>query len=379
MKVIKNAKVYTMTGDAKVYESLAWEGNKITAISSNKLHAEHELVGENVVITPGFINPISNVGLKEQFVDKLPGDDTEDKSYPINPHFDTISGINHSDKGFEKLREMGFLINGIGPGDMNLLGGNIVLVKNRPGFVEDNIINGNIGIKSVLGSRTKGVSENPAFPKTRTRAVAALRQILYTTKDYISDKNSFSLMFEALVPIVKKHRPLFIHANRADDVFTALRIKEEFNINIVIVGGAEAHKAALKLKSSNTPVLLTLNSMLTNDIEVKEMRLDNLSTLAKLGVLTGITSDYQLPASAIYDLLLKLVDNGFEVADLLQFLTLNNAKILGIDNSYGSLEEGKNATFNIFRTDELSHENILWSVIDGEVFAKKGERNYVAD
>jgi len=159
---------------------------------------------------------------------------------------------------------------------------------------------------------------------------------------------------EVLARVLKRELPLRAHAHRADDIMTALRIAKEFNLNISIEHCTEGHKIVKELKEAG--VWAIVGPTLTNrsKVELKELSWNTLRTLWEAGIPVAITMDHPvipvgyLPTAAAY-----AVKAGLPYEEALKAITINPAKILGIDDRYGSIEVGKMADLVLWNGDPL--------------------------
>jgi len=378
MKFIKNASIFT--GEEMLTKaSIVWGKNKITYIGSNKekLTGTEIKLGKDLIITPALINPYAKAGLKEFYLDRVSGDDNLDITKPMIPHYNVIPGINYSDEIFQKLFEQGFLTLAISPGDKNVISGNLAIINSSGETIEEMIIKDDIGLKATLGARLKGI-ENASYPKTRVAVVALLRQAFYNALEYYKNKYEkmenvpIDLFNESLLNLLKRNKKVFIHANRADDIATAIRLKKEFNLDMVIVGCSEAYKIVEKLKEENISCIVTLNSKYIDDREVMDMSHNSLRILIDEGLCVSMSSDYTLSDTSLLDSINLIIKNGFSEAEVVKLLTINASRILGIDSFSGSLKAGKNANFLVFR-NKIFNNRADYIVKEGHAFDSEGD------
>ncbi|HQO06029.1 MAG TPA: amidohydrolase family protein, partial [Fervidobacterium sp.] len=140
-------------------------------------------------------------------------------------------------------------------------------------------------------------------------------------------------------------------AHRAQDIVTAIRVAKEFNFKLVIEHGTEAYKVVDYLVENNVPVVVGPFGFRTK-IELKDQTYDNIRILNEKGVLTAIMVDHPVNPLEYANMQAAIaMKYGAKKEDLLKMLTINPAKILGIDNMVGSIEVGKDADIAIWDND----------------------------
>lgn len=382
MKLIKNAYIYSTSKEGFEKSSISWDRDKIKSIGVDENKGEYDQVfeDENIFIIPAFINPYTKVGLDELYLDKIAGDDSNELSNPITPHYNTLDGVNFRDESFKVLLKNGFATVGISPGDKALFSGNILVANTYGETIDEMIIQNNVGLKGTFGGRLKH-GENPMFPKTRVSTIALFRRMVYETIDYMELKDRaegdvpINLLCESIIPILKREKKIFIHANRSDDIASAIRMKKEFNLKLVIIGAAEAYTLVDKIKENDIECIVTLDSKYLNEREVKNVSQESLNQLLLKNICVSIASDYQLSFMSLIDSLESMLLNRFSQSVVIKLLTINAAKILDISNLYGSLEVNKIANFIVYE-ERVSKKNIKFIVVDGKIYNKKGEPHY---
>jgi imidazolonepropionase-like amidohydrolase len=174
---------------------------------------------------------------------------------------------------------------------------------------------------------------------------------------------------EALVPVLKGEIPLLVTANRLDDILTALRIADEFGLQVVLSGGADAYRVRDKLAAKKIPVLLKpgeTSARLT--VETQKAVPDNAALLFQAGVKiafeTGSVKDF---GGLIHQARIAFA-NGLPREEALRALTLSPAEIFGVAGELGTLEKGKAANLTIFEGDPLlSQAKVKAVIIRGEI------------
>ena len=159
---------------------------------------------------------------------------------------------NPLEDGFREAREAGITTVMSAPGSANILGGSTAVLKTGGGLLHQRVIKENAGMKAALGENPKRVySGQKRIPSTRMGSAALLREALVNAQNYMhkikragEDPEKMpprDLKNEALIPVLKKEVPLRMHAHRADDIATAIRIAREFDIDMTLEHASEAH------------------------------------------------------------------------------------------------------------------------------------------
>ncbi|MFO7736336.1 MAG: amidohydrolase family protein, partial [bacterium] len=213
------------------------------------------------------------------------------------------------------------------------------------------------------------------MPSTRMGTAALMREYFVKTLNYIEKKKkraeSFerNLIFEALEKILKKEVPLRCHAHRFDDIATIIRIKDEFDFNLVIEHATDGHKIAEYISEKKVPCVVgpTLTSKVKEELKDRDFK--TLKILSKAGVLCAITTDspvipvQYLPLMAAYS-----VKAGLPRYEALRAITVNPASICGVVSRVGTLEPGKDADIAIFDGDPfLVETRCVMTIVDGKI------------
>ncbi|MHC4608031.1 MAG: amidohydrolase family protein, partial [Planctomycetota bacterium] len=283
-----------------------------------------------------------------------------------------IDGINPHEKGFDYARCGGVTTVCVAPGSANPVGGAVTTIKTAGDVVDEMIVKKFVGVKAAFGENPKRVGrELKRAPWTRMSTAAQLRSALNGARNYMKKKKprDVDLAHETIIPVLKRQLPLRVHAHRADDIATAVRIAEEFNVRIVLEHGTESHKIAGWLAKKNIPVIAGPGLGTPTKIESRDLTFKGLRVLDEAGVFFSITTDH--PVVGIHSLLLCAImatKEGIDEATALRAVTVNSAKILGIDRRVGSLEKGKDADVVVFSGDPFdARSRVEKTVINGDV------------
>lgn len=212
---------------------------------------------------------------------------------------------------------------------------------------------------------------------------AIIRRELHRAKDYMNKKESgkdldTDLAMEALIPVLKKEIPAKIHCHRSDDIFTAIRIANEFNIDITLDHCTEGHKIADYIKAEGYPCIIGPSLTSASKYEVKDRSYITPAVLNDAGVDFCIMTDNPVIPSAQINLCAGLAHrSGLPSEEALKAITINAARITGIDDRVGSIEKGKDGDIVIWSSNPITDvcSEPLYTIIDGKIVYQKGVDN----
>lgn len=365
MIAIENAKIYTM-GKIEIIEkgSIVFEEKKgkIKKVGKNiRIPKNCKVVnGDGKVVMPGMIDAHCHLGAFEEG-EGHPGLDINEKTDPVTPHLRIIDSINPFDLGFNDAIRAGITTVNISPGSSNVICGQQAAIKTGGSKIVDNlIIKSPTGIKMALGENPKKVYEKKdETPSTRMGTAGTIRKTLFEVKNYIKrlekeENIERNFKYESLIPLLNKKIPARVHAHRADDIITGVRISKEYGFDLYVEHCTEGHKIADFLSKNNIPTVVGPSLTSRSKRELKERTFKTAGILSKKGVKVSITSDapvvpiQYLPLMAAY-----AVREGMKEVEALKSITINPAEICGIDNKVGSLETGKDADLIILDGEPL--------------------------
>ncbi len=384
--LIKNARILTMEGETIENGWLLSENKKISALGRmpDCPPAEKAIDAEGGWLLPGLIDAHSHIGLYEDSIGFEGADGNEDTD-PASPQLRALDGVNPMDPAFREALEAGVTTVLISPGSANPIGGQIVAMKTAGQRVDDMLIREPAAMKFALGENPKSVyHDKDETPVTRMAVAAIIREQLFQAQEYRTrkekaaidndtDEPDFDMKFEALLPVLRGEIPAHFHAHRADDIFTALRICREFNLQPVIIHGTAGHLIADALTEEQVPVI---SGPFLTDRSKPELR--NLTEkapglLSRAGVLTAITVDHpEFPLRLLMDAVRAAVRGGMDEEEALRAVTINAARIAGIDARVGSLAAGKDADCVLYSGNPFDYKNAVCAVLcDGKMVYRR--------
>ena len=381
MLALKNGRVLTMAGKDFEKATILVENGKILDVGSRVTIPEGAEVIDvsGMVVMPGIIDAHAHLGIYEEGIGDE-GEDTNEMTDPVTPHLRAIDAVNPEDKGFEDARENGITAVLTGPGSANVIGGEQIVIKTAGRVVDSMVVKNPAGLKVAFGENPKRVYQaQKKTPSTRMATAALLRENLVKAQNYMkklergkedSDKEpDRDLKMESLVRVLKGEIPLRAHAHRADDTMTAVRIAEEFNVKIVIEHCTEGHKIADELAKRGIPAVVGPSLTARVKVELKDRTFKTPGILAKAGVTVALMTDH--PVIPVHYLPLSAalaVRDGMDEEEALKAITINPARICGVDDRLGSLEKGKDADIVVFDRWPLDvNARVKWVIIDGKI------------
>ena len=339
--------------------------------------AKHDVVidatGKHVY--PGFIAPNSTLGLVE--IDAVRASDDESEIGEFNPHVRSIIAYNSESKLVETTRPNGVLIAQITPRGGRIPGSSSIVQLDAWTW-EDATIKANDGIhlnwpksysRAGWWAEPGGIEINKNYePQTQS-----IQEYFDTAFAYLGSKNTKKdLPYEAMNGLQSGEKTLFINANGEKEIIDAVLFKKKNNIkNMTIVGGYYAFRVAPLLKENNVSVLLKrVHDMPLLEDEDVNLPYKNAKFLVDAGILVGLENAGDMERMQTRNLPFyagTCAAWGLSKEQALQLISGNTAKILGIDQQYGTLEAGKSATLFISEGDALDMKSNLISLafIDG--------------
>lgn len=385
MLAITNAKIFPV--DAPVIEkgSILIDAGKIVRLGPDIEIPE----GAEVIdaggrsIYPGFIDAHCHVGMMESAIG-FEGDDVNEMTDPVTPHMRAIDGFNPLDETVTEAMRAGVTTVAIGPGSANPIGGTFMAIKTCGHRVDDMVVKDPLAMKIAFGENPKRVyNAKSKTPMTRMGTAAIIREALGKAVRYMeqidragddpSKLPAYDAKMEALLPVVRKQIPLKAHAHRADDIFTAIRIADEFGLDITLDHCTEGHLIAEDLAKIGARAIIGPSFGHKSKFELKHKTFETPGILARAGVKVAIMTDSPVtPLSTLPLMAGMAVQSGMDKDEALKAITLNAAEILGLQDRVGSLTPGKDADLVIYEGDPMEITGKSWMVIiDGNIVYRR--------
>ena len=370
--LFKNATIYTMeqepfVGDFKIDKGV------FTQVGKNLSPDEGEDVQDlnGLYVFPGLVESHCHLGMEETAI-RFEGDDVNEITDPITPNMRGIDGCNPMDETVESALKGGVTTVAAGPGSANVLGGTFFAYKTKGNCIDEMAIENPIAMKAAFGENPKRCYQGKKID-TRMQISALLRETLEKTKEYLAKKEAgkdvaYDQKLEAMIPVVKRELPLKCHAHRADDILTAIRIAKEENIKITLDHVTDARCILPQIKESGFPCICGPALTHKSKFELANMSFETPNELYKAGILFSIITDSPVIPQQYLSLSAALAAKaGLPEYEAIKAITINPAKILGLDNRVGSIKVGKDADFIICTKNILDTQNEIKSVyVDGK-------------
>lgn len=360
--VFRGATILPISGPAIANGVLVVQGGKITAVGDASTPVPsgaqlHDVTGKTIM--PGLVDTHSHIG----------GGDGGDRSAPMHPSVRILDTLDPRDDGILKARAGGVTTVNVMPGSGLLMSGQTAYLKLRDGVaIRDLVFCRDLtrdvcgGLKMANGTNPRGTAPHPG---TRARAAALVRERFVRAQEYREkirtaggDPRRVSprdLELETLAEVLDGKRVVHFHTHRADDILTALRLREEFGFRLVLQHVSEAWKVADDIARAQVPASIIVIDSPGGKLETLELRNENGAALERAGALVGYHTDDGITDSRFFLRSAAFgVRHGMSRQRALEAMTIAGAKMMDLADRVGSLERGKDADFIVLSGDPLS-------------------------
>ncbi|MFD0206519.1 MULTISPECIES: amidohydrolase [Saccharothrix] len=312
-------------------------------------------------VLPGFVEAHGHLGVHEEG-EGWAGQDTNEMTDPNGARLRALDAINAADQGFADALAGGVTTAVVKPGSGNVIGGQTVAVKCWGRTADEMLVRNPVSVKSALGENPKRVyGEQKKLPSTRQGVAAVIRDAFVKAQDYVAKRDSAedgaferNTTSEVLARVLSGELPWCQHCHRADDIATALRLAEEFGYRLIVNHGTEGHLIADLLAERDVPVIIGPLFTSRSKVEVRNRSLRNPGILARAGVRIAITTDHPVvPIHFLVHQVTLAVKEGLDPRVGLESITVNPARIMGLDDRVGSLTPGLDGDVVIWSGDPL--------------------------
>ena len=326
---------------------------------------------EAAVVTPGLVDARGTVGLSG-ILNQPQDQDHLDTSAPIQPELRMIDAYDPTEPLVEWVLGFGTTTVQVGPSPGAPVGGQTAIFKTNARTVDAGLVEDAPMVAITVGSGTR---RNFDSPGTRSKLIAELRGAFMGAQQYAeglanedeAKRPARDLRKEALARVLSGEAAALITAHRANDILTALRLADEFDLRMILDGGAEAYLVTDELKAANVPVILH-PTMIRAGGEAKNASFETAKLLRDAGLSVAIQSGYEgyVPKTRVVLFEAGIAAaNGLGRDDALRTITIDAAQILGIADRVGSLAEGKDADLVLFDGDPFEYTSHVCTVIVG--------------
>lgn len=367
---VKGETVWTMAGEPITNGVVLINNGKIEAVGTAaqvKIPANYRVISAKVV-TPGLIDAHTVIGLNGYL--NQPHDQMAlDGSSPIQPELRAIDSYNAQETLVEWVRGYGITTIHTGHQPSALVPGQTMIAKTFGKTVDEATIIPSAMINVTLGE--SALAGQGRSPGTRAKQIAMLRAELIKAGNYKGEPRD--LKQEMWKKVLNGEIRLLVTAHRAQDIMSALRIAKEFNIKIVLDGVSEAQLVLNEIKASGFPVIVH-PTMFRAGGETENLSMETAAKLKAAGITVALQSGYEgyVPKTRIvlFEAALAAA-NGMSQRDALATITIDAAKILGLDNRIGSIAVGKDADLAMYDGDPFEYvTHCTGTIINGNVVSE---------
>jgi imidazolonepropionase-like amidohydrolase len=380
---VRGEQVWTMTANEPIRDGVVLINNgkieRVGAASSIQIPAGYRTISAKVV-TPGLIDARTVVGLAGYLAQ--PHDQMQiDASSPMQPELRAIDSYNPEEKLIEYLRSFGITTIHAGHAPAAAVAGQTLIAKTVGKSVDEAALVPTAMVAATIGDAA--LLQGGRAPGTRAKEIAMLRAELLKATDYnrkVDDAKGDAaklptreLRTEMFGRVLRREIPLLVTAHRHQDIMTALRLAKEFNIRLVLDGAADAHMLINEIKAANVPVILH-PTMYRGAGEMENLSMETASKLRQAGIPVALQSGYETYVPKTRVVLFEAgvaAANGLSFRDALATITIDAARILGIENRTGSLAAGKDADLAMYDGDPFEFtSHCIGTIINGNVVSE---------
>ncbi len=383
--LIKQGTIHNAVQREPFVADILVENGKISKIApvlegkeANRAEAIIDALGLDIY--PGFVDAHCHMGL-DGYAVGFAGEDFNELGDPVTPQLSAIDAVNPQDATFRMARESGVTCVATGPGSSNVIGGTFCVLKTFGTRVDDMIVKEKAAMKIAFGENPKSCYKDKGL-YSRMSIAARLREELTKAKIYekkleaagypnqidYTKLPAYDVKMEALLPVIRKEMPLKAHVHRADDIFTAIRIAKEFDLDLRIDHTTDGALIAEELAKEGYPVAVGPSFGHATKYELKNKGFQTPAVLAKAGCQVSIITDSPVIEERYLALCAgRAIFYGMDEFDALSAITLQAARHIGAEDRVGSIEEGKDADFVIVKGNPFAVDTrILYTIIDGK-------------
>jgi imidazolonepropionase-like amidohydrolase len=378
---VRGARVYTAAGAPIDNGVIIIRDGKIAAVgpAGDVAIPDGMVVVDAAVVTPGLIDAHTVVGMVG-FLSQDNDQDYLERSAAIQPELRAIDAYNAREPLIEWLRTFGVttIHSGHGPGE--IISGQTMIAKTSGNTIAEVVINPAAMVAATIGEgAVMSGNDGRNTPGTRGKVAAMLRTELLNAQAYAEkiaaaegddekEPPARDLKLEVLAGVISGEMPMLVTAHRHNDIMTALRIAEEFNIRMVLDGASEAYLLLDEIKAAGVPVIVH-PAMARAGGERENLSFTTAEKLINAGIPTAFQSGYEgyVPKTrlVLFEAAMTL-PHGLTFEQALAAITIDAARILGIDDRVGSIEVGKDGDLALYDGDPFEYtSHAVGTIIEG--------------
>jgi len=371
---IKAETIYTVSGSPIRNGIVLVKDGKIANVGTGLSIPEGYKIFETKVLSPGLVDARTLVGISGSL--NIPTDqDQLDKTSPIQPDLRAIDAYNPEENLVKVVRDYGITTIHTGHGVGALVSGQTMIAKTKVGTVETVVLQPLSMLAMTLGP---SVSSNFTSPGTKAKQMAMIRTEFIKAQSYqkkqtekdTTKRPAADLKMDALVKLLNGEIKALITANSSNDIMSAIRLAKEFNFKLVINGAAEAYRLIPEIKAAKAEIVLHA-TMARNVGDMVNMNRESAAILTAAGIPVSIESGFEAYVPKTRIILFEAgqaMAHGLSFDEALKTITLNPARLLGIEKRVGSIEIGKDADLVLYNGDPFEYlTKVCVVIIDGVV------------
>ncbi len=369
---IQGETVYTMAGAPLKNGVVLVRDGKIERVTTGVAPSGYKVMKAKVV-TPGLIDAHATLGLSG-YLNQPQDQDQVESSSPMQPELRAIDAYDPKERLLEWVRGFGVTTIHTGHGQGILISGQTMIIKTNAETADAAMVPAAM-IAATLGNEAR--AERGKSPGTRSKMIAMLRAELIKAQEALKkagdkDKKDAArdLRVEAFEKLIKGEMPLLITVHKDNDILTALRLAKEFNLKVVLDGVADAPEVLTQIKASGYPVILH-PTMQRSSGDAEDLSMETAGKLAAAGIPFALQSGFEgyVPKTRVvlWEAAIAAA-NGLAFEKALGSITIDAARLLGVDKRVGSLDAGKDADVALYDGDPFEYtSHCIGVLIDGKV------------
>ena len=386
MLCLRNANVITMDGEERItpHCDVLLDGDRIAAIGENLACEGERIDCTGRYIVPGFVDAHSHIG----GLDMTGGNDEDlnELTNPVTAELNSYYAIDPDSEAFRVALSHGITTSCVIPGSGNVVGGWGIVIKSAGESLQSRTLVNPVVLKAAVGINPKGVySRKTQTPMTRMAIAEVMREYFRKVRDYMKkkadagdDKTKLPPYDEGLehgIPVLEKKINLKVHSYM-HDMMTVLDIADEFDFNVTL-DHAQGATDFLEEIAGNPHVKGVIYGPIGVGLfpgEGGKIDYDAPYKLDALGVPAAIMTDGPVTNGAsLLDSCGEAVREGMDPVKALRLLTVNPAKILGVDDRLGRLKPGYDADLIVFdgQPAKDTRADVLMTLVDGKIVYQK--------
>jgi imidazolonepropionase-like amidohydrolase len=370
--LFKNATIFPITSPSMKNADLFVEEGKIREVGYGLQPDDDTFVinCEEQCLFPGFVDVHTHLGLYDEGTGWA-GNDANETHEPLTPHIRALDSLHPLDIAFSDAVQHGITTVHIMPGSANMIGGTTSVIKTHGRSVSKMLIQETAGLKIALGENPKRIhSQGSNDSITRMGIMGMIREAFYKAKN--SD-NPDDLRVAPIVKALKREIPVRIHAHRADDIMSAIRLADEFDLDFRIEHTTEGHLIPEAFEGRNIKVSVGPTLTRRSKIELKNKSWKTYQVLSDIGVEVSISTDHPYTPIQYLNICAGLaVREGLNEQKALEGITITAARNLRVEDRLGSLEVNKDADIVLWSHHPFHYlAKPRLTMINGEIIYKK--------